>query len=263
MGATMIKLLPFFFFLLAAGHVHAFSKEGGSGSCGDCHTLTVQEAKGLLRGVDKVHKVELSEVPGLWVVDAEKDRQRFPVYIDFSKSYLIAGNVIRLRDNLNISAERQARSNPVDISRIPLGDALLLGSAQAKKKAIVFTDPECPFCKRLHHEMEEVVKRDPDIAFWIKLYPLKMHPNAYATSKSIVCAKSMAMLEASFAGKTVPPPLCETKAIDENIALAAELGINSTPTLILPDGVIAPGYKKADDLLRLLGSKVTTPAPQR
>jgi thiol:disulfide interchange protein DsbC len=260
----MKRLLPLFFLLLSVSSVHAFAKDGcGGGSCIDCHTLTVQEAGVLLKGVDKVHKVELSEVPGLWLVDAEKNKQRFPVYVDFSKSYLIAGNVIRLRDNQNITAEQQARSNPVDLSRIPLGDALLLGSAKAKKKAIVFTDPECPFCKRLHHELQEVVQRDPDIAFWIKLYPLKMHPNAYATSKSIVCTKSMTMLEASFEGKPVPPPLCETKAIDENIALAGELGINSTPTLILPDGVIAPGYKKADDLLRLLGSKAAKAAPNR
>jgi thiol:disulfide interchange protein DsbC len=259
----MKKLFSLFLFFLSVSTGHAFSKENcGGGSCTDCHNLTVQEAGTLLKGVDRIHKVELSEVPGLWLVDAEKDKQRFPVYIDFTKSYLIAGNIIRLRDNQNITAERQARSNPVDLSRIPLGDALLLGSAQAKKKVVVFTDPECPFCKRLHHELQEVVRRDPDIAFWIKLYPLKMHPNAYATSKSIVCTKSMAMLEASFDGKPVPPPLCETSAIDENIALAGELGINSTPTLILPDGIIAPGYKKADDLLRLLGSKAGKKAPK-
>jgi thiol:disulfide interchange protein DsbC len=258
----MKRLFPFFILLLTAGSVHAFSKDCGSGKCTDCHTLTVQEAKGLIKGVDKIHKVELSEVPGMWLVDAEKDRQRFPIYIDFSKAYLFAGNIIRLRDNQNITAEQQARSNPVDLARIPLGDALLLGSTKARTKAIVFTDPECPYCKRMHHEMQEVVKRDPDIAFWIKLFPLKMHPNAYATSKSIVCTKSMAMLESSFDGKAVPPPLCDTKAIDDNIALAAELGINSTPTMILPNGVIAPGYKKADDLLRLLGSTVKA-APQR
>ena len=82
-----------------------------------------------------------------------------------------------------------------------------------------------------------------------------MHPNAYTISKSIVCNRSLAMLEESFAGKTLPPPLCETKAVDDTLALVEKLGINSTPTLVLPDGRVMPGYKKADDLLKLLGAK--------
>jgi hypothetical protein len=42
---------------------------------------------------------------------------------------------------------------------------------------------------------------------------------------------------------------------DETLALVAKLGINSTPTLVLPDGQILPGYKKADDLLKILGTR--------
>jgi thiol:disulfide interchange protein DsbC len=64
----------------------------------------------------------------------------------------------------------------------------------------------------------------------------------------------MELLELSFAGKPVPPPACETSAVDRTIALAEELGIRSTPTLVLPNGVVMPGYKKADDLIKLLDS---------
>jgi thiol:disulfide interchange protein DsbC len=117
---------------------------------------------------------------------------------------------------------------------------------------IVFTDPECPFCKKLHAELKEVVGRRSDIAFLIKLYPLKMHPNAYGISKSIVCTGSMELLELSFAGKPVPPATCETSAVDRTLALAEELGIRSTPTLVLPDGLVMPGYKKADDIIKVL-----------
>ncbi len=250
-------LITLIFVLLAFTGVHAFTPEGcGTGKCTDCHSLSVEEAGGLLeKGVDKVLSVGSSEVPGLWLVEVEKAGQKFPIYLDYSKSYVIAGNVIRLQDNENITAREKARLNRVDVSKIPLEDALLVGSPQASTKAIVFTDPECPFCKRLHHELKEVVRRDSGIAFLIKLFPLERHPNAYPISKSIVCNDSLQMLEDSFEGKPVPPPLCKTDAIDENIALAAELGIQSTPTLILPDGTVLPGYKKADDLLTVLGSR--------
>jgi thiol:disulfide interchange protein DsbC len=136
------------------------------------------------------------------------------------------------------------------MSRIPLDDALLLGSNAAKIKVVVFTDPECPFCKKLHDELKVVVRREPDIAFLIKLYPLKMHPNAYGKAKSIVCARSLELLELSLAGKPVPPPTCNTKVVDQTLALAPDLGIQSTPTLVLPNGLVMPGYKTADDLVK-------------
>lgn len=255
---TLISLALLVFVATAA---QAFAPGTGEGKkCTDCHTLSVPEAGELLKGgVDKVLKVELSEVPGLWAVEVVKNNQKFPLYVDFSKKYIFTGNIIRLKDHQNITSQRMAELNKIDVTRVPLEDALLLGDKKAKTKAIVFTDPECPYCKRLHASLQEVVKRDPDLAFWIKLYPLKMHPNAYTISKSIVCAKSMEMLEASLAGKPVPPPLCETKAIDDNIALAQSLGITSTPTLILPNGLVVPGFKSADDILRLLESKAVSP----
>lgn len=230
----------------------AFTKDGcGTGTCASCHSLDAKEAGKILGGlVDKVNKVEFAEVPGMWLVEIEKGDKKLPVYIDFSKKYVLSGSVIRLADRGDVTQERHARMNRIDMKRIPLDDALVLGSKTAKTKVVVFTDPECPYCKQLHGELREVVRRDPEIAFLIKMFPLKMHPNAYTTSKSIVCAKSMEFLELSFAGKPVPPPLCNTKVVDQTLALVGDLGIQSTPTLVLPNGLVLPGFKTADELLK-------------
>lgn len=248
-------LLPFAFLaLLLAGAAPAlaFTADGcGAGACSSCHSLDQKEAGAILGGlVDKVNRVEFAEIPGMWLVEVEKGANKLPVYIDFSKKYVLSGSVIRLADREDVTQERFARMNKVDTRRIPLDDALLLGRKDAKIKVIVFTDPECPFCKKLHDELKEVVRRDREIAFLIKLYPLKMHPNAYDKSRSIVCARSMELLEASFAGKPLPPAACKTKAVDQTLALAPELGIQSTPTLVLPNGLVLPGYKTADDLIK-------------
>ncbi len=244
--------------LMIARAGFAMSAEGcGAGSCANCHSITKEETTKLLGDlVDKVNSVEFSEVPGMWVADVEKGEQKLPIYIDFSKKFVVSGIVIRLNDKANLTQQRSARMNKVNVKRIPLEDALLLGKATAKTKVIVFTDPECPYCKKLHNELKEVVRRDPAIAFLIKLFPLKMHPNAYGISKSIVCSNSMEFLEASFAGQAVPEASCDTQVVDQTRALAAELGITSTPTLVLPDGLIVPGYKPADALLTLIGDNV-------
>ena len=236
----------------------AMSSDGcGAGTCADCHTLTKAESEQLLGGiVDKVNHVDFAEVPGMWQVDIEKDGKKIPIFIDFSKQYLLSGNVIRLDQVANSKPPKSPEMAKVDVSKIPLADALLLGNPSAKTKVIVFTDPECPYCKKLHEELKEVVHRDDDIAFLIKLFPLKMHPNAYSISKSIVCNNSLEYLELSFAGKPVPEPNCEIPVVDQTIALAKELGIRSTPTLVLPNGLVVPGYKKADALLAMIGKNV-------
>lgn len=247
-----ISVLSTVLLLAVAVSSQAFTADGcGVGACSSCHSLDQKEAGAILGGlVDKVNKVEMAEVPGMWLVEIEKGPNKLPVYIDFSKKYVLSGSVIRLADKGDVTQERFARMNRIDVRRIPLDDALLLGRKDAKIKVVVFTDPECPFCKKLHDELKDVIRRDPEIAFQIKLFPLKMHPNAYDKAKSIVCDRSLELLELSLAGKPLPPAKCTTKAVDQTLALAPELGIQSTPTLVLPNGLVMPGYKTADELIK-------------
>ena len=100
--------------------------------------------------------------------------------------------------------------------------------------------------------MKKVVEKRKDIVFFIKLFPLPMHKNAYNKAKAIVCEKSLSLLEDAFENKPLPAPKCETSALDENIKLAEKFGIRGTPALILPNGTIVPGYKEADALIALI-----------
>lgn len=257
----MLKLLlagVMIVILSGASTSWAFPKEScGEQTCIDCHNLSKEEAQFLLgKQADRVLNVQPSEVQAMWVVEVEQKGKRYPVYIDFTKNFVLRGEVIRLQDGENLTKDRIANLNRVDLSAIPLDDALILGKGNAPKKIVVFTDPQCSFCKKLHVEMKKVVQRDPEIAFFIKMLPLTIHPEAYMIAKSIVCNDSLAMLEASFADRSVPPPLCRAEAVDQTIALARRFGINSTPTIVLPDGRPFSGYRDAEALLKLLDSKV-------
>jgi thiol:disulfide interchange protein DsbC len=240
-------LLP----LLWVGPAWSFPQATASSQpCADCHKLTVDEAQTLLKGlVEKVLHVEPSPVPGLWVVDVERGNQKGPLYIDYSKKFLFSGTLMNLETKQDFTKERYVELNRVDPSSIPLGDAVVVGDPAAAIKVIVFDDPECPYCKKLQPAMNEVVKERKDVAFFIKMLPLKIHPNAREKAKAIVCAKSLQLLEDSLAGKSIPAPSCETDQIEKNEALAAQLGVRSTPTLIFPDGRVIPGYKPADQIL--------------
>lgn len=226
----------------------------GAGTCSECHSFEKAEAESILSGiVDKVHSVEFAIVPGLWRVDAEAKGKRGVLYIDFSKSYAVSGRILRLSDWKDVTEVRPTEApKKADFSSIPLKDALLIGSREAPKKVLVFTDPKCPFCAKLHEELKKIVAERGDIAFYLKFFPLSSHPESYGISKSIVCNQSLEYLEMSFAGKPIPEPACETEEIDANLKLVQELGIRSTPTLVLPDGTILPGFKPAGKILEIL-----------
>jgi len=102
--------------------------------------------------------------------------------------------------------------------------------------------------------MKKIIEERKDIAFYLKMFPLPSHPEAYEKSKSIVCEKSIALLEDAFEKKPVPKPNCGTPAVDENIKLAKKLGITSVPMVILPNGTLLPGYKDAKTLTNLIGN---------
>ncbi len=103
--------------------------------------------------------------------------------------------------------------------------------------------------------MKKVIEKRKDIAFYIKLYPLvSIHPSAYEKSKTILCEKSLKLLEDAYEGNPLPKPTCEAKEIDVNIKLAAELGISGTPTIIMPKGRVIIGFRTAEELMDLIDS---------
>ncbi len=234
----------------------------GDQACIDCHQITREEAAQLLAGaVEEVEAVNVGEIPGTWEVVVRKGGRKYPIYIDFTKRFLIAGDIFRLGTQESLTRKRINDLNRVDVSQIPTDDAILLGSPEAANKIIVFDDPECPYCKKLFPEMQKVVAARPDIAFLIKMFPLvNIHPDAMRKSLAIVCAKSLAMLEDSFAGKPVPDPTCKTNVVVHTAGLALRLGINSAPTLVFPDGRVIPGMVPAERLIEFLGVPAA-PAP--
>jgi thiol:disulfide interchange protein DsbC len=100
--------------------------------------------------------------------------------------------------------------------------------------------------------MKKVIKDRKDIVFFIKMFPLKIHPGAYDKAKAITCEKSLALLEDAFEKKQLPAPKCKTTIVDETLKLAERLGISGAPILIMPDGRVITGYRDANALKELI-----------
>ena len=190
----------------------------------------------------KVLEVRPSPVKELWEIAVQSGERKGLLYLDSSKKYFIQGAIVDLKTKANLTQDRMSELTKVDAATIPLDDALVMGDKEAKYKVIVFTDPDCPYCAKLHQEMKKVVAKRQDIAFFIKMYPLPMHKGAYEKAKAIVCEKSMALLDDAFAKKPLPEAKCDSTAVDDNLKLAEKLGIRGTPAIIMPNGIVVTGF---------------------
>ncbi len=258
-------LVSCFLSVLVAAESSAFMKEGcGGGACADCHSLTREEAAKILGVlVDNVVSVTESPIGGLWLLEVEKGGKRGPLYIDFSKDFLISGQVLQLSSMANVTGARTAALSRVDPSTVPLAGALVVGKRTAKEKVIVFSDPDCHFCAKLHPELKRLAAKDPNVAFYIKLYSRNGNPDSVRKATAVVCSKSEALLEEAYAGKEIPPAPapCTDTSVEETAKTAERLTIRGTPTLVLPDGRVVRGYRDAETLERMLREKPAAPKP--
>jgi len=112
-------------------------------------TLNADEARTILNEVIpnvKIIHVKQSPVAGLWEIGVDMNGQKAIIYLDRSKKYIISpitrGEIYDIKAKNSLTQESFQKINKVDISKIPLKDALVFGDKTAKNKVIVFDDPD-------------------------------------------------------------------------------------------------------------------------
>lgn len=111
--------------------------------------------------------------------------------------------------------------------------------------------------------MKKVIAKRKDIAFYLKLFPLKMHPDSYWKSKSIICNKSLKPLEDNFEKKTITRTDCNTTEIDDNLKFGEKNGISGTPTIVFPDGAVRSEAMDAEKMIKLIDEAVANVKPDK
>lgn len=207
----------------------------------------------------KIKSVKPAPVAGLYEVLIEKGGRTGIVYIDHDMKHLMQGMVLDVNSLQPVFSHPDETFKPkeptsLDVSKIPVDAAVTMGNPKGQKKLYVFTDPDCPYCRKAHAELKKLEKIAPDVAIHVMLFPLPMHPEAYDKSRVVIESKNLELLDAAFEGKALPKPAKEqSKAlVDSIIKFANENGINGTPTLVLGNGTIIVGGRSSDELKNLL-----------
>ncbi|HET9113329.1 MAG TPA: DsbC family protein [Burkholderiales bacterium] len=175
------------------------------------------------------------------------------VYSDENANYLFLGSVVDTKTHKNITNERLAKLNAVNPDSFPLDHAIKFVKGDGSRKLIVFSDPECPYCKRLEQELGKV----NNVTIYDFPYPIEsLHPGTTEVSRAIWCAKDRNAAWQNALLKNVYPKnggKCDNP-IDANIALGDKLHVTGTPTLFFSNGQRVPGAVPADKLDQMLNT---------
>lgn len=162
------------------------------------------------------------------------------LYVDEKADYFIAGALVDTKTQKNLTEARMQELMKVNFSALPLELAIKVVKGDGKRQMAVFSDPDCPFCKKLEKEMEGL----NNVTIYTFLYPIaSLHPNAAERAKAIWCSPDRNKAWTDLMLNGVEPKSGTTcEAPLEKIAeLGRKLKVNGTPALIFTDGRRVPG----------------------
>lgn len=205
----------------------------------------------------KVHIESIAKTPYAGLYEVFLNGQI--IYTDEKFSFLIAeGKLIDPKTKRDITGERMEELSKIDFSSFPLDQAIKVVKGDGSRKLVVFSDPDCPYCKQLE---QKELSNITDVTIYTLLYPIgQLHPDAGNKAKAIWCApdRAKAWQDWMLNGQLPKTPnSCDTP-IEKIADLAGKLGINSTPTLIFADGRRMLGAYPAREIEKAMGGVSTT-----
>ena len=160
-------------------------------------------------------------------------------YVDASGRYFLFGHLYDMQQQQDLTAQRKELLSRVDFSALPLADALTEVRGNGARVLAIFSDPDCPYCRRLEADLQGLT----DVTLHTFLMPLAtLHPRAHAKAVSVWCADDrLQTWKGLMLREQTPTTAACDHPVDRNIALGEKLGIQGTPTLIAADGRMMPG----------------------
>lgn len=196
-----------------------------------------------------VEKVTRTPYSGLYEVFAQDQI----VYTDEKGSFVVIGRLVDLKSGQDVTSERRGELSRVNFNDLPLSLAIKIVKGNGKRKMAVFSDPDCPFCKRLENELTKVT----DVTIYTFLYPIdSLHPNAAEKARAVWCSSEQVKSWNDLMLNGVTPKA--TAKCDDPISKIAELGekyrVTGTPTIIFSNGRKVPGAVPAEELEKMLNA---------
>jgi thiol:disulfide interchange protein DsbC len=180
----------------------------------------------------------VSKSPYFGLFEAQIDDRM--LYTDSKVTYVFVGSVYDSATRTNLTDQRMKKLNRVAWDTLPLDLAMKKVKGDGSRKMAIFSDADCPYCKRLETEMKGL----DNVTIYTFLFPIdQLHPDSARKSAMIWCSadKIKAWDEWFDAGKLPDNKGDCATPIAQTALLGQKYHVNATPTLVFADGSVTPG----------------------
>ncbi len=193
-----------------------------------------------------------SEVPGLYEVASGNSGT---VLVTEDGQYLLTGDLLKITPQgiANLSEEKRLTERADALEAFGM-DGIISYPARGEEKAsiAVFTDIDCPYCRKFHNEMSEL----NELGITVNYYGFpRSGPGTASFRKyvSVWCSDDQqSAMDTAKQGRNVDRKSCESPVLAQ-YRLGQQVGVTGTPAIILESGRIIPGYRPAEQIAEALG----------
>ncbi|MCK7595666.1 DsbC family protein [Microbulbifer sp. CAU 1566] len=202
----------------------------------------------------KFGDVRESPMPGLYEVEVNGGNVLF---VSKDGGHFIAGDLFEVKPEqvVNISEQRRGRARAAVMDQQDLDDMIVYSpKGKAKAHIYVFTDVDCGYCQKLHNDVPELNRRGIEVRY-LAFPRAGLNSVGYRKIATAWCAddpnKTLTDLKNR---KNVPIKVCNDNPVAAQYKLGNEaIDVRGTPTIVMEDGTVVPGYLPPDTLVKALG----------
>jgi thiol:disulfide interchange protein DsbC len=202
----------------------------------------------------QVVSVAPAHILGLYEIYTE-DRQ--VMYTDENVTYVFVGDILEAKGLKNITEARAKVLGAISLDSMPLNMALKRVKGDGHRRLVVFSDVDCPYCRRLENELKSV----DNVTIYTFIYPIAaLHDKATERSRQIWCSADPARAWDDYMSHSTLPPAdaksqCDLKALETAQELGRKYHFNGTPTIIFANGEVVGGLIPAKEIETRLGAR--------
>ncbi len=171
------------------------------------------------------------------------------VYMSLDGRFLLNGTMLDLAQKRNLTEEQNVALRKATIATVPESEMIVFEpKGEIRHTISVFTDVDCPYCRRLHSEIDTYTERGIRVRYLA--YPrTPAGTPSYKKAVAVWCADDRVLaLNRAKHGETIEERECDNP-VARHVALADRLGLQGTPMIIVDTGQKINGYLPVGDLV--------------
>lgn len=196
-----------------------------------------------------IDEINTTPSPDLYELIVKVNGDKNMVYATKDGNYIVAGSLLSSKEDKNLSAERmmQIQSQEQGFDSLPLDVAIKKVYGKGTHKIVVFSDPDCPFCKKLEHDFAKNADK-LDMTVYTLMLPIEeLHPGALQHARQILCSEDPNKAWYDWILDNNQPngkqETCEkaNSILEKSGEAAMKFQVQGTPTIVFENGFSQAG----------------------